>query len=306
MTSPTCVEQKGDSASRTYRQTGMAVAGDRPVNSAELMPRDEEVGLSVLVPVYNERRTVRAVLEKLQAVGFPTIFEVVVVDDGSTDGTAQVLGEAQHSMGFRLFCHESNQGKGSAVRTALRHAQGRVVVVQDADQELDPHDLLPMFEALSRGEAAVCYGSRFAQGTGHLRWRATYWANRFLNAVCNLLNGLKLTDMNTCYKMMPADVLRRLDLVSRGFTLEPEITTKLARLGIGIIERPISYRPRNYSQGKKIQPSMFFHYIAALLRFRFFWRKDQAPHPWPSHLQEAVQREQHHAVRAVTSPHVIP
>jgi glycosyltransferase involved in cell wall biosynthesis len=192
-------------------------------------------------------------------------------------------------MGFRLFCHESNQGKGSAVRTALRHAQGRIVVVQDADQELDPHDLLPMFEALSHGEAAVCYGSRFARGAGHLRWRATYWANRFLNAVCNLLNGLKLTDMNTCYKMMPADVLRRLDLVSRGFTLEPEITTKLARLGIGIIERPVSYRPRNYLQGKKIHPSMFFHYLAALVRFRFFWRQDQARQPERSHLQETVQ-----------------
>ncbi len=306
MTSPTCVKPNGASASGTYRPTKAAAAGDHPVGPAEQMPHHEEVGLSILVPVYNECRTVRAVLQKLQTVGFPTIFEIVVVDDGSTDGTARVLSEARHSMGFRLFCHQSNQGKGSAVRTALRHARGRIVVVQDADQELDPHDLLPMFEALSCGEATVCYGSRFAQGTAHLRWRVTYWANRFLNAVCNLLNGLELTDMNTCYKMMPADVLRRLDLVSRGFTLEPEITTKLARLGIDIIERPISYRPRDYSQGKKIQPSMFFHYIAALLRFRFFWRRDQASQTGPSHLQETVQRKPHHPVRAVPAPHVIP
>ncbi|MCG8409596.1 MAG: glycosyltransferase family 2 protein [Phycisphaerales bacterium] len=237
----------------------------------------ETVGLSILIPVYNERKTVRLVLERVRAVDFKVSTEIIVVDDGSSDGTTQLLQSLPAWDNVSVFHHEVNQGKGSAIQTALQHANGRIVVIQDADEELFPEDLLPMFEVVARGESAVCFGSRFARDVGRLRWRPVYWANRFLNGVCNLLNGLRLTDMNTCYKMMRADVARRLNLTSRGFAMEPEITTKLARMNIRVVERPIRYRPRSKAEGKKIRPMDFFRYLIAMVRFRFAWRKDRVP-----------------------------
>jgi len=230
---------------------------------------DEPIGLSILVPVYNEAGTIRRVLDSLGRVPFPTRTEIVVVDDGSTDGTIQLLRELPSSSNIRTFFHERNQGKGRTIRTALEHARGRVVVVQDADEELDPNDLRPLYDIVSRSPGVVCYGSRFAGDVRSFRGQPTYWANRLLNAFCNLVNGLHLTDMNTCYKMMPVDVARRLNITSRGFAMEPEITTKLARMGQTIVEHPITYRPRSKAQGKKIRLADFFRYLAAIIRFRF-------------------------------------
>ncbi len=233
---------------------------------------EDPVGLSILIPVYNEQATVRSVLERVRAVPFPTRTEIVVVNDGSTDATDRILQSLPDWPDVRVFAHDRNQGKGAAVRTALRHARGRIVVIQDADEELDPADLLPMYDLVSRGAAPVCYGSRFARGAGRLKWRPIYWANRLLNGTCNVLNGLKLTDMNTCYKMMPAEIAARLSLESRGFALEPEITTKLARLGVAIQELPVRYTPRTASEGKKIRAIDFFRYLRAMVYFRFIGR----------------------------------
>lgn len=239
------------------------IAGLQPLSS------EEPVGLSILIPVYNEQLTIRSVLERVREIPFPARTEIIVVDDGSTDRTGLILRSLPAWLDIRVIVHGANQGKGAAVRTALRHARGRVVVIQDADEELDPGDLLPMYALVSSGAATVCYGSRFARCGGRIRWRPLYWANRLLNGACNLLNGLELTDMNTCYKMMRADVAGRLNLESRGFAMEPEITTKLARMGVDIQELPVSYRPRAAAEGKKIRALDFLRYLRAMVYFRF-------------------------------------
>ncbi|RIK67915.1 MAG: glycosyl transferase [Planctomycetota bacterium] len=232
-------------------------------------PWDSAPELSVLVPVFNEERTVGRTLRRLLAVPFPGPFEVIVVDDGSTDGSAEVIQRLTGTEGVSVVRHEVNSGKGAAIQTALRHARGRFMVIQDADDELDPMDLLPMFEKVRTGVCPVCYGSRFLGDAGRFRFRPIYLANRLLNGLCNVLNGLRLTDMNTCYKMMRTDIARRLNLCSRGFAMEPEITTKLARMGIDILEHPIRYKPRLRAEGKKIRATDFFRYLLAMIRFRF-------------------------------------
>ena len=226
-------------------------------------------GLSILIPVFNERETIRRVLSKVRSVHFPVEIELIVVDDGSTDGSDEVLRNLPEWDNVRVFFKEDNEGKGSAIQTALRHVRGNVLVIQDADEELDPNELPALFEPVHRGETEVCYGSRFSGDVRRFRFRPTYWANRVLTGICNLLNGQRLTDMNTCYKMMRSDLARRLNLVSRGFEIEPEITTKLAHMGVKITERPIRYDPRSTAEGKKVRAWDFFRYLVAMIRFRF-------------------------------------
>lgn len=226
--------------------------------------------LSILIPVYNERATIGQVLEGVGVVDFGAAVEIVVVDDGSTDGTAALLDALPQRPGLRIIQHGRNSGKGSAIQTALSHARGRYVVIQDADLELDPRDLVRLFATVRDGGAPVCYGSRFAGDCRRFRGLPTYWANRLLTLACNLINGLHLTDMNTCYKMMRADVARQIRLASGGFAMEPEITTKLARLGVRIVERPIRYFPRTRAQGKKIHALDLLRYLLAMIRFRYF------------------------------------
>lgn len=232
--------------------------------------------LSILVPVYNEAATVEALLRRVAAVPFPVESEIIAVDDGSTDGSHEVLLRLEALGLIRAIVHSANQGKGAAVRSAAAHATGDVVVVQDADLELDPSELPSLLAPLISGESQVCYGSRFLKGVDRsMRRRPAYWANRLLNALCNRLNGLAITDFNTCYKMLSAAIIRRLELEQNGFALEPEITTKLARLGVAIVERPITYAPRSVAEGKKIRFADFFKYVAIMFRYRFFWSPAQ-------------------------------
>jgi len=228
--------------------------------------------LSIMVPVYNERATVGAVIDRLQGLRFPIPAEIIVVDDGSTDGTRALLGGLDGRPSrypLRVFFHAENRGKGAAVRTAMDQARGGILVIQDADLELDPQDIVGLLEPILRREAQVCYGSRFLEPDRALYRLPTYWANRMLNLLSNLINGIWITDFNTCYKMFSARIKGRLNLTSRGFAMEAEITAKLARMGLRICERPVYYKPRPRSEGKKIRARDLFAYVAAMFRFRF-------------------------------------
>ena len=211
--------------------------------------------LSILVPVYNEEATVEALLERVLVVEVPLEKEVVVVDDGSTDSTAQRLRQflARHPEApVRVLRHRRNRGKGAAVRTALAAATGEVVLVQDADLEYDPAEYGGLLAPILDGRADVVFGSRFLGGPHrvHLFWH--YLGNKFLTTVCNALFNVNLTDMETCYKAFRREVLDGESLRSERYGFDPEITARFCRSGARIYEVPISYSGRSYAEGKKV------------------------------------------------------
>jgi glycosyltransferase involved in cell wall biosynthesis len=215
--------------------------------------------LSIIVPVYNEVRTVRAVIDRLLAIDLPVAREILVVDDGSTDGTREALAGLGTS-GSRipdpesrlLVIHaERNAGKGAAIRLGLGSARGTIVAIQDADLELDPQQIAALVAPIVAGDATVVYGSRFMAGRPAAPW-ITIAANRVLTGTTNLLFGGSLTDMETCYKIMRADVARSLKLDANRFDIEPQITARLLRGGHRIHELPVKFDPRSRAQGKKI------------------------------------------------------
>jgi glycosyltransferase involved in cell wall biosynthesis len=208
--------------------------------------------LSIIVPVYNEVRTVRAVIDRLLAIDLPLPREILIVDDGSTDGTREVLTAARReALPLTVIEAPRNAGKGSAIRLGLRQARGSIVAIQDADLELDPRQLASLVQPIVSGETAVVYGSRFLNGRAGAPLVTTI-ANRVLTAATNLLFGSALTDMETCYKIMRIDVARSLGLTADRFDIEPEITARLLRHGHRIRELPVRFDARSRSQGKKI------------------------------------------------------
>ncbi|MDA8355432.1 MAG: glycosyltransferase family 2 protein [Actinomycetota bacterium] len=223
--------------------------------------------LSVIVPVYNERTTVAEIVRRVRAVQVPLVVDVVVVDDGSTDGTDRVLAALEDST-VRVVTHERNQGKGAAIRTGLAYAHGDLVLVQDADLEYDPEDWPRLLEPILRGKAVVVYGSRF---TGERKnMMPLHWiGNRFLSLVTNILYRSTLSDMETCYKLFDRRVIEGLTIVSDRFDFEPEITAKVLRRGYRIYEVPISYAGREPDEGKKITWRDGVGALAALIRFRW-------------------------------------
>ena len=209
--------------------------------------------LSIIVAAYNERRTVRAVIDRLLAIELPVAREILIVDDGSTDGTRDVLDAAvAERLPITVLGGERNRGKGYAIRRGLAQAGGSIVAIQDADLELDPQQLAVLIQPILRGETDVVYGSRFLQGPQNAPW-LTVAANRVLTALTNLLYGAALTDMETCYKIMRTDVARSLGLTADRFDIEPEITARLLRQGHRIREMPVRFDPRSRAQGKKIR-----------------------------------------------------
>jgi hypothetical protein len=216
-----------------------------------LQPLRSDV-LSIIVPVYNEVRTVRQVIDRLLEVPLPLPREIIVVNDGSTDGTMQVLDGVPPLAGVLSVVHAAaNRGKGSAIRIGLSHARGTIIAIQDADLELDPVQLGDLVHPILRGDTDVVYGSRYLSGRPPGP-RLSIVANRALTALTNLLFGGRLTDMETCYKVMRADVARSLDLRSNRFEIEAEISVKLLKQGRRIVERPVKFDPRNRASGKKI------------------------------------------------------
>ncbi|MDA8746402.1 glycosyltransferase family 2 protein, partial [Rubripirellula amarantea] len=206
--------------------------------------------ISIIVPVYNERETLPKVLQRIEEV-MPVATEIIVVDDGSTDGTSEWLKQLPEKAGLTVLCRRKNHGKGSAVRLAIRHSQGHVVAIQDADLEYDPADLLRVIWPILDGDAEVVYGSRYLgeSGDGSFTHRLGNWA---LTTASNLLTGLRLTDMETCHKAFDGDLLRSISLRECRFGFEPEITAKIAARDSIILEVPTGYDSRGYDEGKKI------------------------------------------------------
>jgi glycosyltransferase involved in cell wall biosynthesis len=207
--------------------------------------------LSVVIPVYNEIQTIREIVKLVSDV--PVEKEILIVDDGSTDGTRDILREMDGKNGVRVFLQPVNQGKGAAVSVGFRYATGDVVVVQDADLEYDPKEYLKLLAPIEDGHADVVYGSRFLGGGP--RRVLYFWhtvGNRFLTLASNMFTNLNLTDMETCYKMFRREVVQSMTIESPRFGIEPEITAKVARRGYRIYEVPISYYGRTYEEGKKI------------------------------------------------------
>ncbi len=226
--------------------------------------------LSVLIPVYNEERTLETIIDRVQAT--PHEKELVIVDDCSVDTTPELLAAlAERYDNIRIHRHEKNRGKGAALATGLKHFTGDLVLIQDADLEYDPADYEALLKPIQEGKADVVYGSRFlggSYGRAHLYYH--YLANRFLTTLSNLVTNINITDMETCYKVFRADIARRLDLKSKGFAVEPEITAKVSKMKARIYEVPVRYAGRDYSEGKKIKPLDGFIAVWAILRWGLF------------------------------------
>ncbi len=233
------------------------------------------VKLTVIVPAYNERETIEEILQRVRQVpvdieGVGVEKEIIVVDDGSTDGTREILSRlAEEWTDIRVLMHERNQGKGAAIRTALEHATGDYIVIQDADLEYDPRDYSELLRPLLEGKADVVYGSRFL-GPHRAFLFLHYLGNKFLNLVTNILYDTILTDMETCYKMFRADVIKGIPLKARGFEFEPEVTAKVLKRGYRVFEVPISYSGRDFEEGKKIHPwKDGLRALWTLIKYRF-------------------------------------
>ena len=224
--------------------------------------------ISIVVPVYNEARTVAEVIQRLIAIDLPAPREILVVNDGSTDGTREVLDRITERPELRIIHAERNGGKGSAIRIGFGRATGSIVAIQDADLELDPAQIASLVQPILDGRTRVVYGSRFLSGRPAAPWLSIV-ANEVLTGVTNVLYGSRLTDMETCYKVMAADIARSLNLESNRFDIEPEITAKLLRAGHSILELPIRFEPRSRAQGKKIGWRDGVRAIQVLLKYRF-------------------------------------
>ena len=225
------------------------------------------MNLSVVIPVYNEVNNIAEILRRVQATKLPT--EIIVVDDGSQDGTRAILQQWDGKENVRVILHEHNRGKGAAVVTGMRAAQGDILLIQDADLEYDPRDYPTLLQPIQEGVAEVVYGSRFL-GAPHRV--AMFWhmvANKLLTLMTNMLYNTILTDMETGYKVFRSEVIQGMKIRSKRFNFEPEFTAKVLKRNYRIYEVPISFNPRDYSQGKKIKLKDAFEAVWALLIYRF-------------------------------------
>ena len=226
--------------------------------------------LSIVVPVYNEKNTVLKIIEKVKALDVEK--EIIIVDDCSTDGTLELLKEQLDGKypEVRIFYHVSNQGKGAALRTGFQHVSGDIITIQDADLEYEPEELKDLIKPITDGFADVVYGSRLSGGKPqrmYLFWHLA--GNKFLTLIANLLYNTTISDMETCYKVMTKRVLDSLNLKSRRFNIEPEITAKIFKKHYRVYEMPISYYGRDYSEGKKICWKDGFSAMWTLIKYRF-------------------------------------
>jgi len=224
--------------------------------------------ISIIVPVFNEARTVAAVIQRLLTIELPAAREIIIVNDGSSDGTRVVLDALRPDPVVTIVHSDRNRGKGHAVRLGIARTRGTVVAIQDADLELDPAQLGALVAPVLHGDAAIIYGSRFLDGNAGAPFM-TIAGNRLLTAVTNVLYGSSLTDMETCYKVMRGDIARALVLSANRFDIEPEITARLLLGGHRIVERPVRFEPRSKSAGKKMRWRDGWMALRVLLSRRF-------------------------------------
>jgi glycosyltransferase involved in cell wall biosynthesis len=233
----------------------------------EPIAKREYRSLTVIMPVFNERSTVAEVIRRMRAVELPVTLQVIVVDDGSSDGSDKVLRAVEDST-VRVIRHEHNKGKGAAIRTGMAEARGDLLLIQDADLEYDPGDWPRLLDPIMKGKARVVYGSRFT-GERKNMLPLHWFGNRMLSLLTNLLYSSTLSDMETCYKLFDVQLLEGITIVSNRFDFEPEITAKVLRRGHRIYEVPISYAGREPDEGKKITWRDGFSALKALIKFRF-------------------------------------
>ena len=223
--------------------------------------------VSVIIPVYNEQNTIEEILRRVEAQDFVT--EIVIIDDGSTDGTREILASVDDSERLRVILHDENQGKGAAVRTGFENATGDVFLIQDADLEYDPRDYPKLIQPIQEGIADVVYGSRFLGGP---RRSVMFWhmvANRMLTFMTNLLYNTILSDMETGYKVFKREIVEGMRIHANSFDFEPEFTAKILKKKVRVYEIPISFNPRDYEEGKKIGLRDAFQAVWTLIKYRF-------------------------------------
>jgi dolichol-phosphate mannosyltransferase len=224
--------------------------------------------LSVVMPVYNESGTVLEIIRQIKAVPLSVDREIIIVDDGSKDGTAALLQNLNDS-DIKIILHKTNKGKGMAIRTALAHATGDIIIIQDADLEYDPQDYIQLLEPILRGDASVVYGNRRGMQRMKKSYTRYYWGGRLITAVTNLLYQAHIHDEPVCYKVFKKEVLEEIELNCEKFEFCPEVTAKVCKAGHVIHEVPVSYNPRGFQQGKKINWQDGIQAIWTLVKYRF-------------------------------------